>query len=33
MQDNIFVSHTFFGGHMDVNLYTYTRPVEMYFMT
>ena len=28
MQDNIFASHTFLGGHVDVNSYGY-KTVEM----
>ena len=31
MQDNFFVSDTFFGGHVDVKSYTY-KPVDMCFM-
>ena len=32
MQDNMFVSHTFCGGHGQVNSYAY-KPVEMCFIT
>ena len=30
MQDNIFDTHTVFGGHVDVNSYAY-KPIEICF--
>ena len=33
MQDKMFVSNTFYGGHMGVNSYTHCKPGEMCFMT